>query len=323
MGVRRGLHWWQGLVALLVFSVGAARAGTLPGPLVTPQWLHAHVDQVQVVDLRDDLNSLTERPRYLNVGGKKILVMSGGHIPGALSVNVAALREPRKINGRSVRFMLPEAKDFQAVMRASQLQAGKPIVLVPTGDHVISLQEAALLAFELQVFGEPADQIAILNGGMHAWIVIQDLKDHFWETYPVPLSQKPVEERKDMLAEVLTDEIIWDCTTCRACQQACPVYIEHVDKMVDMRRNLVMERVVIPDSAQDALKSLEDRGHPYRGTTSCTSWYNGPGTANNTTLPAAVRSSAATQVAGASRTSGTPTSWSSRLKKARIGIVSR
>ena len=202
MNVRHGMTWWQGLGALLVLSMGSAHAGTLPGPLVTPQWLHAHADQVQIVDLRDDLNSLTEPPRYANIGGKKVLVMSGGHIPGALSVNVAALREPRKINGRTVRFMLPAAEDFQAVMRASQLMTGKPIVLVPTGDHVISLQEAGLLAFELQVFGQPADQVAILNGGMHAWIAagyeidtdaIAPLDPGNWKASP---------PRQDMLADI-------------------------------------------------------------------------------------------------------------------------
>jgi len=106
--------------------------------------------------------------------------------------------------------------------------------------------------------------------------VILNLKDHLHETYPVPLLRKPAEPRKDMISEVITDEVIWDCTTCRACMQACPVYIEHVDKIIDMRRNLAMERVQFPESAQDALKSLGDRGHPWRGTTATrTTWFDG------------------------------------------------
>jgi Fe-S oxidoreductase len=76
-----------------------------------------------------------------------------------------------------------------------------------------------------------------------------------------------------MLSEVITEEVIWDCTTCRACQQACPIYIEHVDKIIDMRRNLAMERSRFPEAAQEALKSLNTRGHPYRGTTAMrTTW---------------------------------------------------
>jgi len=108
--------------------------------------------------------------------------------------------------------------------------------------------------------------------------VIQDLKDHLYEVYPVPLITKPVESRKDMITEVITEEVLWDCTTCRACMQVCPIYIEHVDKVIDMRRNLAMERSQFPEAAQDALKSLGSRGHPYRGTTATrTDWAEGLG----------------------------------------------
>lgn len=106
--------------------------------------------------------------------------------------------------------------------------------------------------------------------------VILNLRDHFYEVYPVPLRRKPSASKKDMISEVITEEVIWDCTTCRACMQACPVYIEHVDKIIDMRRNLVMERSQFPESVQDALKSLGTRRHPYRGTTaSRTDWAEG------------------------------------------------
>jgi Fe-S oxidoreductase/nitrate reductase gamma subunit len=102
--------------------------------------------------------------------------------------------------------------------------------------------------------------------------VIQDLKEHLYEVYPYPI-KKPKETRRDMLSEVITEEVIWDCTTCRACQQACPVYIEHIDKIVDMRRNLALERAEFPESAQQALTSLQSRGHPWRGTTATrTDW---------------------------------------------------
>jgi len=106
--------------------------------------------------------------------------------------------------------------------------------------------------------------------------VILNLKDHLYEVYPVPLLRKPIEPRKDLISEVITDEAVWDCTTCGACMQACPVYVEHVDKIIDMRRNLAMERSQLPESAQNALKSLGARGHPYRGTTATrTDWADG------------------------------------------------
>jgi Fe-S oxidoreductase len=106
--------------------------------------------------------------------------------------------------------------------------------------------------------------------------VIQDLKKHLYDVYPCYLTLKPTDKRREMLGEVITEEVIWDCTTCRACQQACPVYIEHIDKIIDMRRNLAMEKSKFPEAVQEALKSLGTRGHPYRGTTATrTSWCEG------------------------------------------------
>ena len=108
--------------------------------------------------------------------------------------------------------------------------------------------------------------------------VIQDLKNHLGQVYPYPFVKKPIETRPDMISETITEEVIWDCTTCRACQQACPIYIEHIDKIVDMRRNLALERAEFPESAQQALTSLGTRGHPWRGTTATrTDWTSGLG----------------------------------------------
>jgi Fe-S oxidoreductase/nitrate reductase gamma subunit len=59
---------------------------------------------------------------------------------------------------------------------------------------------------------------------------------------------------------------LWECTTCAACVESCPVFIEQMPKIVDMRRHLVMEEAEFPDSMQDAILSLEKRGHPFSGT---------------------------------------------------------
>jgi len=59
---------------------------------------------------------------------------------------------------------------------------------------------------------------------------------------------------------------LWQCTTCAACMEACPVFIEQMPKIVDMRRFLVMEEADFPDSMQEAITSLERRGHPFSGT---------------------------------------------------------
>lgn len=155
------LAWWM---------LAAAAAAVLPGPVVSAQWLKEHMREVQVVDVREDLNTLTDDPKYRTEGGKKVLVRVGGHIPEALSVNFWGLREKRDVQGKTIDFLLPSAESFQQRMQGVQLQPGKPIVIAATGDDASSMQEAALFAWELQVFGVPADQIAILDGGTHAWI---------------------------------------------------------------------------------------------------------------------------------------------------------
>jgi len=50
-----------------------------------------------------------------------------------------------------------------------------------------------------------------------------------------PVLTKPVD-----LKDVIHPDVLWACTTCRACEEQCPVLISYVDKIVDMRRNLVM-----------------------------------------------------------------------------------
>jgi Fe-S oxidoreductase/nitrate reductase gamma subunit len=106
--------------------------------------------------------------------------------------------------------------------------------------------------------------------------MIQDLKTHLDEVYPLPLIIKPQDSRQDMITDVVTEEVIWDCTTCRACQQACPIYVEHIDKIIGMRRSLAMERSQFPESVQETLKCLGAREHPWRGTTATrTDWAKG------------------------------------------------
>ena len=67
------------------------------------------------------------------------------------------------------------------------------------------------------------------------------------------------------LAEHITEDVLWSCTTCRACMEACPVYIEHIDSIVDMRRFLVMEQATMPETAMNAMLNMESHGHPWRG----------------------------------------------------------
>lgn len=79
-----------------------------------------------------------------------------------------------------------------------------------------------------------------------------------------------------MVGEVISHDVLWSCTTCGACHQECPIFIEPIPKIVEMRRHLVMEEADFPETMQAALRSLEERGHPFRGATaSRTDWARG------------------------------------------------
>ncbi len=63
----------------------------------------------------------------------------------------------------------------------------------------------------------------------------------------------------------LESDRLFECTSCAACVDACPVSIEQLPKIVDMRRFQVMEEAEFPETMQQAVNSLEERQHPYSG----------------------------------------------------------
>lgn len=69
--------------------------------------------------------------------------------------------------------------------------------------------------------------------------------------------------RTDLVDGVIDPEVLWACTTCRACEQECPVFISYVDKIVDMRRYLVQERSEFPAQLQTAFRGLESNANPW------------------------------------------------------------
>jgi Fe-S oxidoreductase len=62
---------------------------------------------------------------------------------------------------------------------------------------------------------------------------------------------------------VIAAETLWACTTCRACEEQCPVGISYVDKIVDFRRDLVLMRGEVPNELQRAFDGMEHAGNPW------------------------------------------------------------
>jgi Fe-S oxidoreductase len=84
-------------------------------------------------------------------------------------------------------------------------------------------------------------------------------RDYLFNKYP--LQGEPVDGRP-LIGNVLEEDEIWSCTTCGACEEECPLFIEYIDKIVDLRRGFVDEGMV-PQSMQKPLRALEKRGNPY------------------------------------------------------------
>ena len=84
-------------------------------------------------------------------------------------------------------------------------------------------------------------------------------RDLIFKTYPL-LGKNLIS--KPLVEDIYTKDEIWSCTTCGACEQECPLGIEYIDKIVDLRRGLVDEGMV-PQSLQKSLRALEKRGNPY------------------------------------------------------------
>ncbi|MGA3600462.1 heterodisulfide reductase-related iron-sulfur binding cluster [Lysinibacillus agricola] len=66
-----------------------------------------------------------------------------------------------------------------------------------------------------------------------------------------------------LIGDVITEEEIWACTTCRNCEDQCPVMNEHVDKIIDLRRYLTMTEGKVNPDAQRAMTNIERQGNPW------------------------------------------------------------
>ncbi|MFQ5910077.1 MAG: (Fe-S)-binding protein [Thermoplasmata archaeon] len=97
--------------------------------------------------------------------------------------------------------------------------------------------------------------------------VLQDLKTHLDEVGPELVGMEE-EKRNDMERQpipggVVKDDEIWSCTTCRACHEVCPVLEEVLDKIVDMRRSLVLMESRFPQELMQFFQNMERNSNPW------------------------------------------------------------
>ena len=97
-------------------------------------------------------------------------------------------------------------------------------------------------------------------------LLVMDLRDQLLEEGPSILQSRRHGEEPEGMAlvpGVVDDEVLWACTTCGACMRECPVDIEHIDHVVDLRRSLVMEESRFPREVGTLLRSIENGGNPW------------------------------------------------------------
>jgi Fe-S oxidoreductase len=104
-----------------------------------------------------------------------------------------------------------------------------------------------------------------------------DLRNHLYSREQELESEKQLKP-VDLVPEIIHPDVLWACTTCRACEEQCPVNITYVDKIVQMRRNLVVIKGEFPQELAKPFEGMESNGNPWNlARVDRTNWAEGLG----------------------------------------------
>ncbi len=109
-------------------------------------------------------------------------------------------------------------------------------------------------------------------------LLIMAMRDQLLAEGPKVLASKGTYTAPPIVPTAVTDDIVWDCVTCGACVRECPVGIEHIDHVIDLRRNLVMVESRFPEEAGTMLRDVDRSSNPWgRPQSDRTQWAEGLG----------------------------------------------
>ena len=94
-------------------------------------------------------------------------------------------------------------------------------------------------------------------------LLIMALRDQVFEDGPPLVRGAEGFEPSPLVPNAVTDNVVWDCVTCGACVRECPVSIEHVDHIIDLRRHLVMMDSSFPAESEQMLRDVERASNPW------------------------------------------------------------
>ncbi len=196
------------------------------------------------------------------VMGFLILVLYSKHMHiFTAPLNALFKRQPKALGP------LGTTPDLEALMESEE-----PIIGAGEIQNLNKKQLLDLLA--CTECGRCQDKCPAWNTGkpLNPKLVITSLRDHMFQRgaalvgakQPAGAGSQDVEpEAHPLVPEVIDPDVLWSCTTCGACVEECPVDIEHVDTIVDMRRYQVLIESSFPSEAGVMLRNIENNGNPW------------------------------------------------------------
>src|SRR5579859_6057143 len=238
------IHWVSYPVAL---ALGGVDPAVLTGAHAVTWWSHMLANTALLVYIP------VSKLAHIFTGPANVFLRAND--PHAALPLIANIEEQEHFGAAKVTdFNWKQLANFDACMRCGRcldfcptFNTGKPLkprqLIVEIGAYMN--RQAGLLA-------GPAGPFAAEAGVQGADLVAPA---------PPTLAQVPV--IANLIGDVVSEDELWDCTTCRACMEQCPVQIEHVPLIVEMRRNLVLEQSKFPQELVTLFNNLERNSNPY------------------------------------------------------------
>jgi len=190
----------------------------------------------------------------------------GGPMKHALAGLLHLAFHPRqeRFTGRSHEHdVVPPTALKMPVLDAKEYGVGKPVEF--RWNQLLSFDacvqcgkcEAACPAFAA---GQPLNPKKLIQDLVTGMVGGSDAAYAGSPTPGIPLGKHSGAPTKPLISTMIEADTIWSCTTCRACVQECPMLIEHVDAIVDMRRNQTLVEGIVPGKGPETLANLRETG---------------------------------------------------------------
>lgn len=159
------------VAAAMLFAAGAVQAIEVPGPLVTPEWLDKHKDDVVVLQTTASADAFVMPPQFGKdeKTGKTFVTRVSGHIPGAVFVDYGEdVRVKRDLDGQRLKGLVPLKEDWEVKVQKWGVDQDDAIVIVSDGLSSGDVTSATRTYWTFKYFGH--DNMAILDGGLARWL---------------------------------------------------------------------------------------------------------------------------------------------------------